>query len=103
MFQLISTIKFKLTDYGKDVYIEYITNIYKMCKLEGLNKEISKILNDEYKHMQLWEFMNIFGKYIIMGNKIVVEKCQIILEVVDIDEQSSNVQEEIRIKTNRFS
>lgn len=66
-------IKIKLTPYGEDVYRIF----YCRLKLEPLPLRKDK---DGYVSFQLWDFIQIFGSYIYMGNKNVIEPLEIIKE-----------------------
>lgn len=73
-------VKFKLTDYGREVHSRYYKDLIKD------NDDLFKIFKyvdlqvDEngYSKMQLWKFMQIFGKEMFLANKEVIKPLEII-------------------------
>jgi len=82
---LNSWIKFKLTDYGEDKYYEHYDEFNKIITQNGgkaLTLPMLRTDKDGYTYMQLWEFMNKFGKYMILGNKDeIINPLEIIYEM----------------------
>ena len=72
VLNLNDVIKVKLTSYGKQVFYSY----WNIVPTPSLN-----IDEDGYTQFQLWEFINIFGSYIYMGAKNVIEPLEIIKEI----------------------
>lgn len=77
-------VRFKLTDYGREVYSRYLgleyddlikdnDDLFKIFKYVG-----SQVDENGYCEMQLWKFMQIFGKEMFMGNKEVIKPLEII-------------------------
>lgn len=71
-------IKVKLTDYGKEVYyhqFDYINDRYgrEVCKPFA-----PRVDEDGYTSFQLWEFIHIYGPYIGVGFKKVIDPLDII-------------------------
>lgn len=56
-------IKVKLTNDGKKIYINYFD---KFSTLYG--KDILKVDEDGFTEFQLWDFINMFGKYFYNGS-----------------------------------
>ena len=72
-------IKVKLTDYGRDIFYH---------RHDEFNKRFSFLLPPHYPEVdengystfQLWDFMNIYGEYINIGSRNVVQPLEIIYE-----------------------
>lgn len=74
-------IKFKLTDYGKDIYYHRFDEFNEFIKQHGgkpIEPTMPKVDEEGYTEMQLWCFMNIYGKHMEMGCNNVVESLEII-------------------------
>lgn len=79
-------VKFKLTDYGKYVYYHLFDGLNEIIKQRGgkpIEPTIPKVDDEGYTEMQLWYFMNIYGKHMNMGCNNVVESLEIIYEMED--------------------
>lgn len=67
-------VKFKLSERGKEIYRH---------RYDGYGFEYNRepeLDNDGYMRMQLWTFMEIFGKYMTLGMPEVVKPLEIIYE-----------------------
>ena len=81
-------VKFKLTDYGKDIYYHQLDELNELIKQRRGKINCGKLIEptmpevDEegYTKMQLWYFMNTYGKYMEMGCNNIVESLEIIYE-----------------------
>ena len=79
-FNLNQFIKVKLTGEGKKILKE----------MYNLNNDDLKSFytDDEYAKFQLWQFMNIFGKYLFNGSIIqLIKKNNIIISEEDLIEK----------------
>ena len=79
-------VKFKLTDYGKDVYYHQFdgsNKIIKQCGGKPIEPTMPKVDDEGYTEMQLWQFMTIYGKHMNMGCNNVLESLEIIYEMED--------------------
>lgn len=74
---LNDTVKFKLTDYGKEIWYHQYDDLNKFFTIEP---EYPKVDEDGYTYMQLWSFMKLYGKHIYMGSKNVIEPLELICE-----------------------
>ena len=80
---LNETVKFKLTDYGKDIYYHRFDKLNERIVKAGgrpIEPTMPEVDEEGYTKMQLWHFMNIYGKYMKMGCNNVVESLEIIYE-----------------------
>lgn len=74
-------IKVKLTQYGKECYIQYLKEVLNITKDPYFLNEISEVKNNEYFYFQLWDFMYIFGNKMVMGCKQIIVNNEIESEV----------------------
>lgn len=78
-------VKVKLTDYGKEIYRNQWISLN-----ECYGREIVKVHDAEedeegYATFLLWDFMNIYGEHIRMGNINVIEPLDLIVEMENTD------------------
>lgn len=71
-------IKVKLTNFGKTIYRHQCEEINavtgsKICKIEYPTED-----EDGYAEFQLWDFMQLYGRYMSMGSPNVIEPLEII-------------------------
>ena len=81
-------VKFKLTDYGKDIYyhkFDELNELIKQCGGKPIEPTMPEVDEEGYTKMQLWYFMNIYGKHMEMGCKNVVEPLEIIYETEEVE------------------
>ena len=75
-------VKFKLTDLGKDIYYHQYDDINSFR--EGMptlfDPEMPEVDENGYTEMQLWCFIELYGKHIGMGKPNVIEPLEIIFE-----------------------
>lgn len=77
-------VKFRLTLWGKEVYSHRFDEVNEKLKDRGvqpITPHLPKLDEDGYCSMQLWDFMNTFGRYIGMALPNVVEPLDIIFEM----------------------
>ena len=74
-------IKVKLTDLGKQIYRESFLSINERYGREIFSKERAEPTVDEdgYTGFQLWDFMEMFGNYIGIGQANVIDPIEIIV------------------------
>lgn len=90
------TIKVTLTDLGNKIYEDYLRNEYEfLSHYTGLRWIDLKHREDKdgYIHLQLWEFMLIFGEHFCVGSKAITEGNEII---VPDDTITIKLQEQLR-------
>lgn len=76
-------VKFKLTDYGKDIYYHQYDEINETIKRRGgaiLKPEMPKVDADGYTEMQLWAFMQLYGPHTGMAMENYISPLEIIYE-----------------------
>ena len=80
---LNETVKFKLTDYGKDIYYHQYDELNEIIKKKGnkpLEPRMPKVDENGYTKMQLWCFIELYGNYIGMAKPNVIEPLEIIYD-----------------------
>ena len=86
---LNSTIKVRLTDYGKDIFYHYFDDLNIFIVSRG-GKEIEpcypNVDENGYSKFQLWDFMNIYGPYMRLGARNVIEPLEICIDENDLEE-----------------
>ena len=65
-YNINSTVKVKLTDYGKKLHKQTWSSI-----LAGTDIKLPKLIEDDagYSEWQLWELMAFFGNNLYLGNQ----------------------------------
>ena len=73
-------VKVKLTDYAKDIYYH---------RVDGVNERVGRVIckpsypredADGYSKFQLWDFMNLYGEYMRLGNQEILNPLEIVYE-----------------------
>ena len=86
---LNSIIKVKLTDYGKDIFYHQYDELNIFIVGRG-GKEIEPRYPDVdengYSKFQLWDFMNIYGKYMKLAAPEVINPLCICIDEIDLEE-----------------
>lgn len=89
-FNVNKFIKVKLTPRGVDIYYHQNDELNKWIKENGgleLGSRMPKIDENGYTEFQLWNFMNLYGKYFVMGSsENVIEDLSIYIEDGDLEE-----------------
>ena len=83
-FNINDCVKFKLTDYGKDVYYHRFDSLNELAGKEVVKPSYPKIDSEGYSEMQLWHFMSIFGSHIFNGGPLVIENNRIYIRDEDL-------------------
>ena len=82
---LNESIKFKLTDHGKDIYYHQHDDLIKFLRKKGINADrlqtYPSVDKDGYSTAQLWHLMSTYSPKIFMGAPIVVEPLEIIYTI----------------------
>lgn len=77
-------VKFKLTDYGKDIYYHQYDELNETIKRRGavhgfiLKPTMPKVDADGYTEMQLWAFMQLYGPHTGMAMENYIQPLEII-------------------------
>ena len=80
---LNETVKFKLTDYGKDIYYHQFDDLNKRIIQNGgkpIEPHFPKEDENGYCEMQLWGLMELYGNYMSMEYQNVFKPLEIIYE-----------------------
>jgi hypothetical protein len=86
-FNMNDIVRVKLTDKGKEIFLNLDKKIDKrIVDIIGFNVYGWRIKEDGYVDMQMWEFMQVFGNHMKLGNDLPVEM-DIILRSEDIKEE----------------
>lgn len=64
---LNSYVKVKLMDRGKDIYYHQYDEINAKAGGIWIKPTMPQVDEDGYTEMQLWEFMRLYGSYMVMG------------------------------------
>ena len=78
---LNETVKFKLTDHGKDIYYHQYDELNERIKKRGgkpLEPRMPRVDKDGYTEMQLWCFIELYGNHIGMARPNVIEPLEIL-------------------------
>jgi len=83
---LNEVVKFKLTDFGKDIFYHQFDSVNEYVRKHGGKQQLIKPRMPEideagYTRMQLWSFMELYGSYFSMTEPNVIEPLEIIYEV----------------------
>lgn len=80
---LNENVKFKLTDYGKDIYYHRFDELNETIIRKGgkpLTPRMPEVDANGYTTMQLWCFIELYGNYIRMAMPNVIKPLEIIYE-----------------------
>ena len=82
-------VKFKLTDRGKDIYFHQYDDLNEYLKQKTgqklFSQQMPEVDNDGYTKMQLWAFIELYGKHIGMTNPNVIEPLNLYFEASEVD------------------
>ena len=73
-------VKVKLTDLGKDIYYRWYDELNARLGTVIYEPKFPKEDDKGYTYFQLWDFMEIYGKYIGMTKPNVIKPLEIIYE-----------------------
>ena len=77
---LNESIKVRLTDYGKDIYYHQFDKLNERLNKEVCKPSFPKVDEDGYTRFQLWCFIELYGNYIGMCKKNVIQPLEIVYE-----------------------
>ena len=82
-------VKFKLTDRGKDIYFHQYDELNEYLKqkigVKPFGQKMPEVDDDEYTKMQLWSFIEMFGKHIGIAKPNVIEPLNLYFETNEED------------------
>lgn len=73
-------VKFKLTDKGKDIFYHQYDAMNAYWGRQIIEPHFPKTDDDGYVKMQLHEVMRLYGNYMKIGDKSVIENNEILYE-----------------------
>jgi hypothetical protein len=79
---LNQTIKVKLNDLGKEIYYHRFDEVNEQIKSHGgkpITPTMPKVDAEGYTQFQMWQFMNMYGKYMEMCGEPVLETLDVII------------------------
>ena len=85
-------IKVKLSDYGKEIFYHRYDDVNKFIVKNGgdpIKPSFPKVDDEGYTEFQLWQFMNLYGKHMVMGAPDVLEHLNIYIDEEDLDEANN--------------
>lgn len=87
---LNDTVKFKLTDYGKEVWFHQFDELNELAGIEVIKPSFPREDEDGYTSLQLWCFIHLYGEHIHIGAKNVIEPLELICEDGDSDDKTGS-------------
>ena len=72
-------IKVKLTEKGKKIYFEHIKNCNERISERYKIPSVLKIDKKGYTMFQLWDFMKMYGEYMLLGEELPCD-CEVIID-----------------------
>ena len=73
-------VKVALTDYGKDIYYHQFDEFNRHLGREVCKPSFPRVDEDGYTEFQLWAFIELYGPYIGIAKKNVIEPLEIVYE-----------------------
>jgi len=83
---LNSSVKVKLTDYGKDIYYHQYDEINNKYGRTICKPTFPKVDAEGFTKFQLHTFINLYGEYLIIGGKAVTKDINIYINESDLQE-----------------
>lgn len=83
-----STIKVKLTPFGADIFYHQFDELNKKVLNSGgspIRPRMPEIDNEGFSKFQLHHFINLYGDYMTVGQKNVVEDISIYIDEEDLE------------------
>ena len=77
---LNETVKVKLTQFGKDIYTRQYDEVAKKYPLLKISRPEIRIDENGYTEFTLWQFMNLYGSYMEIGEPEVIRPLEIMYE-----------------------
>lgn len=86
---LNSIVKVKLNDRGKDIYYHRFNDINRFIKSRGakpLDPGYPVVDEDGFSEFQLWNFIHIYGEYMMIGAPNITKDLNIYINDEDLDD-----------------
>ena len=77
---LNENVKVKLTDYGKEIYYHQYDSLNETAGREVIKPSFPKVDAAGYSQFQLWCFIELYGRYIGMTERNVIEPLEFVFE-----------------------
>lgn len=93
-------VKFKLTDFGKDIYYHQFDDLNERIIKNGGKPIVPHFPKEDengYCEMQLWALMNLYGNYMILGQQDIFKPLEIVYKTSNEDSKH------VRCKNCKFS
>lgn len=100
---LNESIKVKLTDLGKEIYYHRFDDLNKLNGKEILTPNFPKVDKDGYTTFQLWDFMQMYGRYIGMTKPNVIKPLEIIYSTNEAEYVTENGMKEPTEKQIKYA
>jgi hypothetical protein len=78
-------IKVKLTDYGKDIFYHQYDELNKANGHTIIKPRFPDVDSEGFSQFQLWDFMYIYGKHMMLAAPEVIKPLNIYIEDEDLD------------------
>lgn len=81
-------IKVKLTDYGKDIFYHQYDELNKcIVKNNGalIKPRFPDVDSEGYSKFQLWDFMHVYGKHMMLAEPSVIKPLNIYIDDDDLE------------------
>jgi hypothetical protein len=79
-------IKVKLTDYGKDIFYHQYDELNKKCGRTIIEPRFPDVDSEGYSQFQLWDFMHVYGKHMMLGTSNVIHPLSIYIDDENLKE-----------------
>lgn len=82
-------VKVKLTPHGADIYYNRLSGLNVLLKREGIKpieNRLPEVDKNGYTKFQLWDFINIYGKYIGLTKENVITDLCLYIDEKDFEE-----------------
>lgn len=89
-------VKFKLTDFGKDIYYHQFDDLNERIIKNGGKPIVPHFPKEDengYCEMQLWALMNLYGNYMILGQQDIFKPLEIVYKTSNEDSKEVTMEE----------
>lgn len=84
-------IKVKLTDYGKDIFYHQYDELNRYIKKScgnPIKPRFPDVDSEGFSKFQLWDFMHVYGEYMMMAAPEVIKPLNIYIEDSDLEDNN---------------
>lgn len=79
-------IKVRLTDYGKDIFYHQYDELNRASGRTIIKPRFPDVDSDGFSKFQLWDFMHVYGKHMMLAAPEVIKPLNIYIEDEDLDD-----------------